>query len=575
MIAHRSILIISGIVWVACFATGELRAQVATQRISLKPGWNSVSLQVDPLSPEIGRLLADTPIREIRHHEAEEGRPFPVDVDLAKAAGPNWLRFATTATAGTNTLLAVKGGRHYFIEIDPAGKGFDWDVSGRPMRVQAAWNPNATNLVGISIDPAHRPTLDTLYGASQSLRAGPFYRLMSQGRWRVVASPETETPDDGEAVAVFCRSWTEYSSPVRIVTERRDSLEFHQGRADESIRLVNLTPRPHEVRLRMSAAANVKDPAETTLGPVLLSYWDDAPPGVWKPVGDAGLSLLIPPNGIRDVRLTVRRDEMRRRKDVAAPKNAGAFLGLIEVGSAEGSIRTTLGVRVPTRPELDGATARPGIWMGWATLNAVSFPSDPDGSERMKAKSTARPFELKLIVHVDTKGQARLLSRAAEVRGANGRTVVVPGDPPGAIRRFSSVGFAAPGPFLLTERGGKRFGDTDSIYTTRVELPYNDPRNPFVHRYHPNHDNFDDRYVDKLPAGRESFDVRRDLTLTFSSADIAKTPLAGWGDDRIGGTYVETIQGVHKDPIRVEGNFVLRFVSPVAEFAPVAPSPAR
>jgi hypothetical protein len=74
-----------------------------------------------------------------------------------------------------------------------------------------------------------------------------------------------------------------------------------------------------------------------------------------------------------------------------------------------------------------------------------------------------------------------------------------------------------------------------------VTLPFNDQAsNPFLHTYHPDHDNLDTAFRNELPQGSESYTVRREITLTVVP------PLGGavsftTGAQSLGGDYAETI----------------------------------
>ena len=89
--------------------------------------------------------------------------------------------------------------------------------------------------------------------------------------------------------------------------------------------------------------------------------------------------------------------------------------------------------------------------------------------------------------------------------------------------------------------------------------------NPFIHQYHPDHDNLSPRYDETpLVAGTESFTFTRDLTLTFTANDPEGLNLSGWGDTIVGGDYEETLSGVHRNDIHTKGFFRLQHISPVA-----------
>ncbi len=95
-----------------------------------------------------------------------------------------------------------------------------------------------------------------------------------------------------------------------------------------------------------------------------------------------------------------------------------------------------------------------------------------------------------------------------------------------------------------------------------VSLPFNAPTNPFVHAYHPDHDNKDARFQ-PLGAGVESPTVTRVLSFTFTPAPPPASNALGWGSAVIGGTFSETVTGLHRAPLTVTGTFELRRVSEI------------
>lgn len=111
----------------------------------------------------------------------------------------------------------------------------------------------------------------------------------------------------------------------------------------------------------------------------------------------------------------------------------------------------------------------------------------------------------------------------------------------------------------------KSDGDLGGELTFDFELGYDDPTNPFLHSYHPDHDNLDAQSPpEPLTAGIESHTVARAIELHFVS-DPAALHLEepGWGSTTLGGTYRETISGLRAQPIHISGDFVLHRVSPI------------
>jgi hypothetical protein len=93
-----------------------------------------------------------------------------------------------------------------------------------------------------------------------------------------------------------------------------------------------------------------------------------------------------------------------------------------------------------------------------------------------------------------------------------------------------------------------------------ISLPANFPTNPFQHKYHPDHNNLNEQFK-PLPSGQEeAYSVTRQIQLQFTVTDPEDPGLEkpGWGDIEMGGIYNETITGLHKQDIKVQGFFRLR-----------------
>ena len=90
------------------------------------------------------------------------------------------------------------------------------------------------------------------------------------------------------------------------------------------------------------------------------------------------------------------------------------------------------------------------------------------------------------------------------------------------------------------------------------------PTNPFYHKYHPDHDNLDAQF---LNFKQEAFQVTREMQFQFSpnnpSYPAVQDP-PGWGYQQMGGVFRESISGLHKNTIFIEGEFRLQRVAATA-----------
>jgi hypothetical protein len=234
-----------------------------------------------------------------------------------------------------------------------------------------------------------------------------------------------------------------------------------------------------------------------------------------------------------------------------------------------------------------------GLWVGSATLNAVSEPRSANPTNPTPTKSQ---LNLTLIVHVDTNGQARLLKEVTQMwrdgtytnDGSGNKVVDKPGqyvlltddtlipffagsavrDGESVGRRISTVGYDFPtsstnnflnlsGPFAISQK-----------LTATLTLPFDHPTNPFKHKYHPDHDNLN---ATNGPA-MESYTTTRQIELAPSATPPDGPAVPDYGYNALGGAYRETITGIHKSAIRISGTFRLSRVSSIAQLNP-SPTP--
>ncbi len=200
---------------------------------------------------------------------------------------------------------------------------------------------------------------------------------------------------------------------------------------------------------------------------------------------------------------------------------------------------------------------------------------------------TTSEFVFPIIVHVDYDGQARLLSEVT-VMWKDGATQAAPDNP-----EYETT--ALPGEYVLITRGdllgqfkgstvrdgeqvGRRIasanfshgapvdmnGDFGGTLGCTLDIPHDDPLNPFKHRYHPDHDMEVARMTTRSDGSQAPwYTVTRELELTFSDTDPESNDTARWGDSLTGGVYDEAVIGIHKETIHVQGLFRLYRVADV------------
>jgi len=256
-----------------------------------------------------------------------------------------------------------------------------------------------------------------------------------------------------------------------------------------------------------------------------------------------------------------------------------------------------------------------GLWVGTAGIHSVSHAESKfDSTLPLPIKEPANPGEdppevafLRLILHVDTDGDVRFLREVTQMYDPKDEGIPEDGgdfvlitdnslldnfsgptlvDNQNFGRRISTVAYAwdrdlddASHPNTLLETNGSFFdGDDQTIDMVRFDIALspgsppaaNEPTprnlNPFYHQYHPDHDNREEPSSGVqgaiLPIVQSEAPLTtRVIRLIFEDIEETKLTIPGYGDQRISGTYLEAVGGLHANDIYTEGNFSLSRVS--------------
>jgi hypothetical protein len=203
-----------------------------------------------------------------------------------------------------------------------------------------------------------------------------------------------------------------------------------------------------------------------------------------------------------------------------------------------------------------------GLWAGSASVSQVAnylkiYQTDASNNPVVGANgayivtgtntslgAVPAPFPLRLIVHNDGTN-VNLLQRVFYGSDIYSNTIIALNesslDPAqlASARRISAIHLpwsATNAPFPMA--GQLAPGGT---LTATAAFSYDDQSsNPFLHTYHPDHDNLDATFENELPVGSESYGIQRQFTLTISppNNDFASLTQAG---QSFTGVYQETI----------------------------------
>jgi len=538
-----------------------------TQTFSLNPGWNAVYLEVQPQSNSPALVFKDLPVGSSvwAWQGKDDSVQFIQDPGEPPVNNPRWLAiFASARESSLNNLFAISANSAYLIHV--AGSApLTMNIDGRPTIRHKSWIPDAFNLTGFGFSGAP-PTFGSFFTPSNSHKNQAIYRLNnSSGAWEIVNNPATTAMRSGEAFWIYCVSGSDYQGPLTVEANGSDGLDFGVGITILSLTLGNTSTTDKSVTVSQSNAGIPVSLAyrsyDTVSGKILTKPLSGMPPVIVKAGSTAAVNLSI--------------DRRNFNGDGAS---------VLEFSDSQGNR-----VRLPVTATSNAVNGYPGLWSGAATLNKVSQLTS-NGT----ATAASSELNLSLILHQDKAGQARLLKqvivmRQDPIRNSDGtiqtkaRTVVLTKDSlipnySGATqrdgakvgRRLSSIGIdysPSSDAALGTDFDGTALKCSGSISTTvtcrmvmESSANYTHPTNPFLHRYHPDHDNL---AADFTSFKQEANRIVRDVTLVFDQVptNSPTNPPPGWGVTVLGGSYSESISGLAKVPIKVEGYFTLNLAT--------------
>lgn len=464
-------------------------------------------------------------------------------------------------------------------------EAYQLTIPQRIMLPRSVWMRGGANFLGMpALGGTDAPTLSTYFATFPAAIASNarVYKYIGgdigAGNPLPIYAPSAEKLDRNQAYWFEAAVTGDFAGPLEVITSDPDGLVFGRTSSFVNVRLRNRTSTAMTVTLTPEDSAPVPaaytspqitvptggNTVALTRVPLLrrtYSQQNSPVSGQLETVSTdtsvtGAFTETIPP--LSEIRITLGPE--RSKMTAAAGTLYASFLRVRDAGKL---------VDVPL-PISARASSLQGLWVGDAQVSRV----DPvlRGSS---GSSTARSFPLRLIIHVDAAGVVRLLSQvcigklsgSAQEVGLSTRESALQAD-----RKSSAIRLSAghlPLDLTLSASGGT-FALGNFVDFGPIGLAHNDPTNPFVHTYHPDHDNRDARFQ-PLPAGVESYTVSRSVRLNFSSTEGMITPdpdSASWGASKMTGSYVETVTGLRKEPIVAAGTFELRRISEIADLSP-------
>ena len=532
------------------------RAQWQSTTYTLKTGWNSIYLHGDATHATPDQLFAANP--EVL--EVWRWNPNPTQVGftstplLPSNGTPEWSKWVRGGPSAS--LIGLTGQSAYLVKCSSA---VSVPIAQRPMPPSNTWVRSGANFLGFPSSKAsgNFPTFANYFAtfpAAIAANAKIFKYVggeLGAGNPLQIFSPNLERVDRDQAYWFSSEVVGNFYAPVQISLSNNAGFAFGRRGTVITARVMNRTAAVMTLRIAPVASNSAPSGQEpvTAAVPLTRRTLDDQAEWVETPIA-AAYDEVIAPNSSVELSFGIDRSLMGGAVDAL-------YASLLRFTDSA----NTFDILLPATARKDTLA---GLWIGEAMVTAVE--SKPLANALKPAGSA---FPLRYLIHVADDGTARVLSQvfmgpmaaAPHDFGLCLSEAGLKADTKAAARRIVAThlpldqALGTVGPFAI-----------GSLLSCNIVTPFDDPTNPFVHQYHPDHDNKSGQTA--LVDGQESYTVTREVSFTFTDTPPGGGSATGWGSSVIGGTYGEVVSGLHKQNITLTGTFELRRASELGTLNP-------
>jgi hypothetical protein len=548
----------------ACAAL-SVSAQWVTQTFALKSGWNAVYLHVDASHATLDQLFGPAapvllPIDEVwRWNPAASDSQFVTSPQSPTESTTQWTSWKVSAV-GTSDFNRFTANSAYLVHCTA---DTTLSVKGRPVLPNYRWSTSGLNFFGFPTVTGSPPSFENFFVPAPAIQQGEIYRYnggpLNAGNPSRVFALRTTPVKRGEAYWIRAGEiFNRYYGPFEI-TSAGSGATYGSSLSSMSFRVRNLTtvPLTVSITLRASEAPPAGESAIAGVPPLIvrgsINTTNLTYPYTRLAVNTPRTLTLAPAGQLGsdgEVVLGLDRSTM-------GGNPGDLFAGVLQFADSLGQIQTDMAVSANT-------ASAAGLWVGNASVTGVgqylvNYQKDAgnnlvlDSSGRYVVSSiitnlTPVPsaYPLRLIVHNPASGSASLFQRIFHGFNAVSNSIIATREETlsatllNKARRIS----AAHLPFTAENEGWSFDGPLGMgrTVTTTITNAFNDhASNPFLHTYHPDHDNLDATFRNELPQGSESFSIIREITLVVQPPTDDFNSLVNANID-LTGTYVETIR---------------------------------
>jgi hypothetical protein len=552
--------------------SSNLHAQWSSETYNLKEGWNAIWLPHDASHDTIDNLFPVSVEEVWRWNPASSTTQFTTSPAAPVQPDTQWLVWKRGFPLDS-TMTSVSARAACLVKVANGTPDFAMQLTGRPVPPSYEWASSGLNFFGFPMKTPNDPgaqNFETFLSYSSVLSAGPDI-------FKYVGGPITSNPVQvnaplfepvvrGSAYWIKSSDFTDYYGPLRISVSG-SGLRFGETGSLLTLKLKNVSGVSLDASLTPAASATppAGEDAIAGLVPLRIRGSLDLQTGQFTYTDFSAITSYTLAAG-EEVEVIIAVD-----RAAMGGSPGDLFQSIVQVTDSLNVSRIDLPVSASTTP-------RTGLWVGSAvvtTVDQITAAPDPqpDGTSLVDVTTdadaeTPAAFPVRLILHRADDGTVRLLQQVYLGKNLAGELIISTSESALDPAELSSARRLSSATFPLGEQVTKTGADLGLSGASAFSsvLSYTAATNPFLHTYHPDHDNKDAQFnPTPLPEGVESYNVARAITMSYV-ADPATLGLSelGWGSTVLGGNYQETVSGLRAQDITVKGVFILRRVSDVA-----------
>ena len=532
--------------------TPHAHAQWQNTTYTLKSGWNSIYLHGDATHATPAQLFAAYPaVTEIwRWNPNPDEVQFTSTPMIPSAGTSEWSVWKSDGSA--SSLGQLIGQTAYLVKCSAATSVV---IAQKVLPPSASWVRNGANLMGFpsKLTSSLYPTMSSYFATFPAAIASnvKIYKYnggdLGPGNPVQVFSTSTERVDRNQAYWFDSEVVGNFYAPVEISISNGSGLDFGRTGSTITVRLLNRSSTVSTVTIAPVASSNAPTGQEdiTASVPVTRRVFNATTASWTETPISAAFTEVVGPNAAVELTFGIDRAAM------TGSSNA-FYASLLRLTDSANLYDISL-------PVTARKASLAGLWIGDAVVSGVqSKTAGYDGT------ATAQTYNLRYLIHVDDAGMSRVLSQvflgklASSAESSGICTMESLLDAASKAKASRIVAAHMPLDRVLTASGAMALGGNMSC---TISTPFNDPTSPFVHQYHPDHDNKSGSTT--LVSGQESYDLGRAVTFNFAATAPAGVSATGYGSSVIAGSYTEVLTGLRKDSITVTGTFSLQRVSEI------------